>query len=89
MNLFFYFLILLDSEHSLLSDLTFVFLGIDGKYIKFNEKKDSFEINPPCVNIGQGVLCSKIAEMGWVYVRIELLLLLTSFDINDNLKKIN
>ena len=69
----FYFLIQLDSEQTLLSDLAFVFLGIDGKYIQFSEKKDSFEINPPCINIGQGVLCSKIAEMGWVYVIVELL----------------
>lgn len=59
------------SEQLLLRDLLYVFQGIDGRYIKFSDNTDRFELvgSGNDVPVNTRHLVSVLSEVGWLYKR--------------------
>ncbi|XP_065177544.1 gamma-tubulin complex component 3-like isoform X1 [Sycon ciliatum] len=58
-------------EATLVRDLIFVFQGIDGHYIKYNEKADAFRVDPKAfIPASIQDQAHKLAELGWLYKRL-------------------
>ena len=58
-------------EDLLLRDLIYIFQGISGKYIHYNSRSESYEINSTiklCPAARDTVLC--LCEIGWLYGRV-------------------
>ncbi len=60
-------------ERLLLRDLIFVFQGIDGQYVQYNKAQDCYLVSSkePLVPKPMRELVEKMAEMGWMYKRIQ------------------
>lgn len=59
------------SESDLLRDLIFIFQGIDGQYIKFNPDLNDYSLaNGISVSKPMEEMVFKLAEMGWIYIKI-------------------
>lgn len=58
-------------ESDLVSDIIFVFQGIDGHYIQFNVQEDAFLLKPN-VPVKHGVrqLVNRICEIGWLFKKV-------------------
>ena len=59
------------SEAALLRDIIYIFQGIEGKVIKFDQANDAYRIDPK-LGVPKPVreLVHKVAELGWLYRKI-------------------
>lgn len=59
------------SESDLLRDLIFIFQGIDGQYIKYNQELNDYAfISDISVSKPMKDMVLKLADLGWLYIRI-------------------
>ena len=59
------------TEFDLIRDLLYVFQGIDGKHIKFNEPADFYLLDSSvCLPKPVTELVQKLCEMGWLYRKV-------------------
>ncbi|KAJ3290637.1 Gamma-tubulin complex component 3 [Borealophlyctis nickersoniae] len=58
-------------ESTLLRDIIYVFQGIDGKYVKYDQSVDSYNVDPE-IGIPRPLreMLRRLAEIGWLYRRI-------------------
>ena len=66
---------LIITEKDIINDLIYVFEGINGKYISYDEREDSFILNklmPWSEEIYN--IVNSLSELGWLYKRIKLCL---------------
>lgn len=69
--LFFHLALIYVSEPDLLRDLIFIFQGIDGQYIKFNQSINDYGFIPGVsVSIPMQEMVFKLADIGWLYIKI-------------------
>eukprot|EP00731_Ephydatia_muelleri_P030066 Em0021g589a len=60
------------SEANLLRDILFVFQGIEGKWMHYSQKEDAYRIDEKCfVSPSVKDLCHKLAELGWLYNKVQ------------------
>ena len=59
------------SEAALLRDIIYIFQGIEGKVIKFDQANDAYRVDPK-LGVPKPVqeLVHKVAELGWLYRKI-------------------
>ena len=59
------------TEAALLRDIIFVFQGIEGKYIKYDQSSDSYRIDNK-LGVPKSVrdFVNKLAELGWLYRKV-------------------
>ena len=74
------------TEKDIVTDLLFVLVGINGKYIKYNEKEDSYFLleNIPWEENLYDIVYS-ISEVGWLYYKINKYI---SFYKDSNIKSL-
>lgn len=59
------------SESDLLRDLIYIFQGIDGQYVKYNEELNDYAfISDISVSKPMKEMVFKLADLGWLYIRI-------------------
>lgn len=61
------------SEQLLLRDLLYVFQGIDGEYITYNNNKQLYEIRCE-IPSSTKLLIEKLCDIGWIYKKIKNLI---------------
>ena len=59
------------TEKELINDLMFVFQGINGHYISYDPKKDSFILNP-LIPFNENIIdiIGELCELGWLYKNV-------------------
>ncbi|CAB4494657.1 unnamed protein product [Rhizophagus irregularis] len=69
------------SEEMLLRDIVFIFQGINGQFIKYNEESLSYIIDPKLdINRTTRDLLHRLTELGWLYKRVNEFV---SLNVND------
>ncbi|GES99979.1 gamma-tubulin complex component 3 homolog [Rhizophagus clarus] len=69
------------SEEMLLRDIIFIFQGINGQFIKYNEESLSYIIDPKLdINRSTRDLLHRLTELGWLYKRVNEFV---SLNVND------
>eukprot|EP00026_Physarum_polycephalum_P001520 Phypoly_transcript_01522.p1 GENE.Phypoly_transcript_01522~~Phypoly_transcript_01522.p1 ORF type:complete len:898 (+),score=123.02 Phypoly_transcript_01522:59-2752(+) len=60
-------------EGALIRDVIYVFQAIDGKYVKYDSKRDMYIVDPN-VGVSKPVrdLVTRLCELGWLYRRVKL-----------------
>eukprot|EP01052_Picozoa_sp_SAG31_P002625 SAG31_NODE_94_length_26208_cov_6.281091_15_plen_663_part_00 len=60
------------SDSVLLRDLVFVIQGIDGRFVKYNQRADGFVVDPD-VGVPRATrdLIHKLGELGWLFIRVK------------------
>ncbi|KNC54620.1 gamma tubulin ring complex protein 3 [Thecamonas trahens ATCC 50062] len=60
------------SENELLRDVIYALQGIDGRVVAFDKRAQAFAVDPRArVKAGQANLVRRVAELGWLYMRVK------------------